>query len=169
MVDKIKGLEYIEDYITEDQEAELLEFLDSIEYDNTLSRKTKSFGYQYNYYQFSYTEKCEEIPGVLRSLAPDYNQCIINHYKPGQGIAAHTDNTKIFDDKIIIYSLGSDIEMEFIAKHGRVTKLILKRRSLLVLQGEARYDWKHCIQKRKTDNGIKRGTRYSITFRNVLS
>lgn len=40
-MDNIKGLEYSEDYITEDKEIELLRFLNSIEYDDTLSRKTK--------------------------------------------------------------------------------------------------------------------------------
>ncbi|MFN7226041.1 MAG: alpha-ketoglutarate-dependent dioxygenase AlkB [Holosporales bacterium] len=49
--------------------------------------------------------------------------------------------------------------------------LFLPSRSLLLLQGDARYHWQHGIAKRKNDvvDGIKiqRGRRVSLTFRNI--
>ena len=44
--------------------------------------------------------------------------------------------------------------------------------SLVVMQGEARYGWKHSIPPRKTDvyqgQRIERGRRVSLTFRKVM-
>ena len=49
--------------------------------------------------------------------------------------------------------------------------LVLPRRSLLIMTGEARYRWRHAILHRKTDkiDGelIKRQRRVSLTFRRV--
>lgn len=42
---------------------------------------------------------------------------------------------------------------------------ILDRRSLVVLQSDVRYKWKHSIPARKSDNNIDRMTRISLTFR----
>lgn len=44
----------------------------------------------------------------------------------------------------------------------------LEPNSLLVLQGEARYKWKHGIAPRKSDNGVRRGRLISLTFRKVI-
>lgn len=54
-------------------------------------------------------------------------------------------------------------------KENIVKEIILKRKSLVKLSGEARYDWKHGIKARKYD--IIKGTKYerkkriSLTFR----
>jgi hypothetical protein len=50
--------------------------------------------------------------------------------------------------------------------------VFLARRSLVLLSGEARYEWRHGIPARKNDvcdgNTIPRDRRLSLTFRNVL-
>jgi alkylated DNA repair dioxygenase AlkB len=55
---------------------------------------------------------------------------------------------------------------------GRRDRLLLERRSLLVLSDAARFDWQHGIAPRKTDvwHGLplKRGRRVSVTFRFVV-
>jgi alkylated DNA repair dioxygenase AlkB len=63
--------------------------------------------------------------------------------------------------------------MEFThVKTRQKTPLFLARRSLVVLSGEARYDWRHAIPGRKSDTQegrmVPRGRRLSLTFRNVL-
>jgi len=100
------------------------------------------------------------------------DQLIVNEYFPGQGIAPHVDN-KQFADGIVSVSLGSDCVMEFThVKTQTKIQLLLERRSLLLLTGESRYDWKHGINAVKTDtiNGLKihRQRRVSFTFRRVL-
>jgi hypothetical protein len=44
----------------------------------------------------------------------------------------------------------------------------LTRRSIVILQKNARYKWRHSIDARKMDNGVKRGKRVSITFREAV-
>ena len=51
--------------------------------------------------------------------------------------------------------------------------VLLEPRSLVVMQGDARYTWKHAILPRKRDEVdgqvIARRRRLSLTFRTVLS
>lgn len=60
------------------------------------------------------------------------------------------------------FTLGSD-------KDG--VDVLLKRRSVAILQGDARYLYKHGIAARKSDKVgdriIKRGTRISLTYRKI--
>lgn len=44
----------------------------------------------------------------------------------------------------------------------------LEPRSLLILKDDARYQWKHGIAAGKSDNGVKRQRRVSLTFRKVI-
>lgn len=53
--------------------------------------------------------------------------------------------------------------------NGTIKKTVyLEPKSLLILQGEARSVWKHGIAARKSDNGVKRQRRVSLTFRKVI-
>jgi alkylated DNA repair dioxygenase AlkB len=69
-------------------------------------------------------------------------------------------------------SLGAPIVMDFTDPDGKKHPHLLERRSLFVLSGEARYEWKHGIAPRKSDsyqgNLIERQRRISCTFRNTL-
>jgi len=101
------------------------------------------------------------------------DQVIVNEYEPGQGIAPHIDCEPCFEDTIISLSLGSDAVMEF--QHSKTKgkiPLLLKRRSLVILKSESRYNWLHSIPARKTDtidnHKIQRENRISLTFRKVI-
>jgi hypothetical protein len=108
-------------------------------------------------------------------------QAILNLYHSGDGITPHVDLVNRFGDGIIGVTLGSGTVMEFtsVDKANTVTKeLYLSSRSILVLEGEARYLWTHGIPRRSKDfvgfeNGeggewIDRGVRISITLRWLL-
>jgi alkylated DNA repair dioxygenase AlkB len=101
------------------------------------------------------------------------DQVIINEYQPGQGITPHIDCIPCFGETIVSISLNSPCVMEFTHSNAneRIVKL-LEPRSLIVLEGDARYKWQHAIPKRKTDNwsGQKftRGRRISLTFRTMI-
>ncbi len=103
------------------------------------------------------------------SKAPD--QAIINEYAPGQGIASHIDCVPCFDDVVISLSLAAPVVMDLKQKEHHVP-ILLEARSLLVLRGEARYQWTHGIAKRQQDTidgqVIPRERRLSVTFRNVI-
>ena len=73
--------------------------------------------------------------GALKD-APD--QCTVNRYEPGQGIAPHVDAHGCCGDGIAALSLGAEVVMEFGGPDGRRVPMLLPRRSLMVMSGEAR-------------------------------
>lgn len=72
-----------------------------------------------------------------------------------------------FSDTICSLSLGSGCIID-LTNSDIKNSIYLEPRSLLVLKNEARYKWKHGITSRKSDNGIKRQRRVSLTFRKVI-
>ncbi len=85
--------------------------------------------------------------GVLpREDLPDFNQMIVNCYAPGQGIAPHID-LAAFGDVVVSVSLESAAVIDFSPRAGGRPKVgvLLEPGDLLVLSGEARWEWKHGI------------------------
>jgi len=181
----IPGLSYTPDYITADEQDALISQIDQESWLNDLKRRIQHYGYKYDYkartvgndaylgalpqWQVSLVQKLwlDKIFGA----APD--QVIINEYMPGQGISAHTDCVPCFDDTIASLSLGSPCIIQFSnPRTGEKQEVFLEERSLIILSGEARYEWQHGIPARKSDivDGFKieRGRRISLTFRNVI-
>ena len=178
------GLFYYEKEIDEKKEKNLIDFLDENDgvkwkslSDSKNSRKVQHYGYKYNYKTGNVKEKGDPIPDEFNFLISDlnkkfgkkFNQVIVNNYEEGQGISAHTD-VKEYGDIIGCYTIGSGATMRF-SKGEKKIDLYVKSRSLYVMTGESRYDWKHEMISRKSDlvEGvkIKRGRRISITFRYI--
>lgn len=178
-----KGLTIIEDFVTKDEEEELVNNINNSQWNTKLRRYTQHYGYEYNYTTKTITEddRLGDLPewtdGVIEKvmetgkIEKEPDQIIVNRYLPGEGIYPHIDRPKIFGDQIYSLSLNSDCVMRF-KRGSAVRNIYLKRRSLLIMEDEARYEWYHSIPAVKSDhvNGtdIVRGTRYSITFRNVV-
>jgi alkylated DNA repair dioxygenase AlkB len=63
------------------------------------------------------------------------------------------------------------MEFEHIKSHKKGS-MMLGPLSLLVLSGEARYQWMHSIPARRSDkvgeDVLERGRRISLTFRNII-
>lgn len=187
----IAGLRYVPEFITTEEEDALVRSLEQLDWNNPLPRRTHHFGYMYDF--TSRRGAIEEHPRVpvpsepfpdwLRQLAarlcesgamphvPD--QVIANEYTPGQGLGFHIDNTQSFDSCVVSLTLQSGCAMDFKHKDSKhQTQVYLERRSLLVLEGDARYAWMHAVARRTEDvvgdTVIPRGTRLSLTFRRVL-
>ena len=185
-LDKIKGLQYFPNFLSEIEEVEILRAVESESWLDDLKRKVQHYGFKYDYKSRSIDEsyRIGSLPSwsqfvierMLSQKIIDYqpDQLIINKYQPGEGIAMHVDCEPCFTDTIISLSLGSDIIMNFKKLESEDTKksVFLQRRSLVVLSGESRYQYHHGIAPRKTDkfNGQikKRSTRVSLTFRKVI-
>lgn len=175
----IRGLTYIPDYITEVEEKQFTKTIDKQDWDNSLKRRVQHYGYRYDYQARNVREDMYlgKLPKWLNELAtkifddglcevvPD--QVIINEYEPGQGISPHIDCESCFGPRIFSLSLGSDAIMEFTLQGKPKKEIVLAQRSLVMMYGEARSIWKHSIPARLKDKGIERGTRISLTFRNV--
>lgn len=185
VLSKIKGLRYIPSYITEEEHESLLCAVNAESWLGDLKRRVQHYGYKYDYRArlIDYTMKIGELPEWALPFAkrlhknkympeiPD--QLIVNEYKQGQGIASHIDCEPCFGDTIISLSLGSACVMTFINKKTKEKiEVFLEPRSLVVLKDEARYEWTHGITGRKSDvymgQKYERGTRVSLTFRNVI-
>lgn len=186
----IPGLRVIENFLTSEQEEQLLKSIDWKEDDDVSSelkhRKVKHFGYKFCYdtNSVNVNEPITPIPDdyhFLQRLFEDagcgeheFDQITINRYLPGQGIPPHIDTHSVFEDTILSLSLGSACVMDL--KRGKEKiSIVLPGRSLLVMSGESRYAWSHGICPRHNDttqneNGSaiqKRGIRTSFTFRKV--
>ncbi len=166
--------------------------IDEMSWSSELKRRIQHYGYRYNYKArrvdgTSYLGQlpewlgylCDRLVGqMIFDTRPD--QVIINEYEPGQGISPHTDCIPCFGDTIASLSLKSNCMMKFgkthIDSHSSDMddiEVTLEPRSLLVIKGEARYDWKHSIPARGSDvfGGVRvpRSRRISLTFRTVAN
>lgn len=166
---KPQGLGYFPNYITEEEETELLNNVNSGEWSNELSRRVQHFGYKYDYRTRALGPSIQPLPDwstpLLERTEFTAQQLIINEYTPGQSIGRHTDSN-VFDTPILIVSLGSHCTMVF-RKAARTYSILLERRSLVVMDGECRWYWTHEIVPRTHDNLKARTTRVSLTFRKI--
>jgi DNA ligase (NAD+) len=171
----IPGLFYQKNALSEEKQAELLKFLNSQPWSSVLKRETQQYGYTYNY-RPAKIEQAQPIPEILKRLQTELgikaNQVIVNRYEPGQGITAHTDHEKLFDDVIYTISLEDTWPMIFVNKlDGSRLELPLEKGSIAELSGDARYKWTHEIPSKKSyyfDGKVHiKSRRTSITFRTV--
>jgi len=182
---KIEGLRYVKNFISDSEELELIQFINSQVWLSDIKRRVQHYGYKYDYRArtIDYSMYLGPLPTWSETIAkrlilnnylsqlPD--QIIVNEYLPGQGIANHVDCEPCFGDTIITISLNSTCIMDFINLETKEKiEVILEPRSLVVISGISRYNWSHGIVARKTDiinqTKINRGLRFSLTFRNVI-
>lgn len=142
----------------------------------------------------------EEIPSYLQTYLDKVNQLgifdefkanhiLLNEYRAGQGIMSHFDGP-LFYPVITTISVGSHTVLEFqkpkteeenMSESQPDFKLLVERRSLLILKDDLYHRYMHSISEHeqddlddpllknttKTGEVIKRGTRFSLTIRNV--
>ncbi|KAK6937395.1 Alpha-ketoglutarate-dependent dioxygenase AlkB-like [Dillenia turbinata] len=122
------------------------------------------------------------FPAALLWREPFFDQLILNVYQPGEGICAHVDLMR-FEDGIAIVSLESSCVMHFIRvesdvdgneQEGKKIPLHLTPGSLVLMWGEARYLWKHEINRNPgfqfwQGEEIQQKRRTSITLRKLCN
>ncbi|RDY02139.1 SPAP8A3.02c, partial [Mucuna pruriens] len=90
------------------------------------------------------------FPLQLLHREPLFDQMIANVYQPGEGICAHVDLLR-FDDGIAILSFQSNCVMHFTPVSNDSPSVpvavLLTPGSLILMSGEARYRWKHEINR----------------------
>lgn len=179
----VPGLQLYRDFISESLEEELIAEIDAQPWVVDYDRRLQYYGYRNELEKpYDLVKFPVPIPPKIYRLAEEIveqnildqqpDQVIINEYSPGQGIRPHKDRN-YFDNQICGINLGSGCVMKFIKiKGGDVVDVEIPRRSLYVMQDEARYKWNHAIPPRKKDkidgNVQHRERRVSITYRKVL-
>ncbi|KAG6606968.1 Alkylated DNA repair protein ALKBH8-like protein, partial [Cucurbita argyrosperma subsp. sororia] len=126
------------------------------------------------------------LPSDILWREPLFDQMIANMYQPGEGICAHVDLMR-FEDGIAIVSLESPCVMHFTrvdetscdpTSKGEVdvsmskVPIYLNPGSVVLLWGEARYLWKHEINRKPgfqmwEGQELTQGRRTSITLRKL--
>ena len=179
----VPGLSYVRDFVSEDEEGDIVAVIDQADWSSELHRRVQHYGWRYDYKarQVDSSMRLGPLPewavhiarrlqskGLLHDL-PD--QVIVNEYIGNQGISRHTDSELSFADGIAMISLLESWEMVFRERkrEGRKVLQKLERRSAAIMTGDARYRWTHEIPKRRYEPGrVKRERRISLTFRKVL-
>ncbi|KAL5795584.1 hypothetical protein ACOSQ2_000404 [Xanthoceras sorbifolium] len=125
------------------------------------------------------------LPSDLLWREPLFDQLIVNVYQPGEGICAHVDLMR-FEDGIAIVSLESSCVMHFTRveeacaiEKGEIKDppaakipIYLTPGSLVLMSGEARYLWKHEINRKPgfqmwEGKELNQERRISITLRKL--
>lgn len=184
----IPGLTYIPNYISIDEQNQLLNAIDqqvwSLESLES-RRRIQQHGYKYEY-QNGILVACNylgPLPEWANSIAKRLyrdriatkvlDQITVNEYEPGQGLKGHVDCVTCFGDTIITLSLGSSYVMNLMhLQTAEKREILLLEGSLLVLKQEARYGWLHSVYPRYKDiyqgREVVRSRRISMTFREAL-
>lgn len=164
----IPGIIYIPDWIDDLTENNLLTKIQTGIWEDSLKRQVQQFGSKYNYTNRKITPSDQAIPAWIYTLYPKLmkffieapDQIIINKYEKGENISKHVD-ANVFGPTVASLSLLSDTEMTFGQHSGDEIKYPLRRKSLIIMTGEARTQWYHYIAPVKEK-------RVSITFRTIL-
>lgn len=178
----LPGLLLYPDFLSEAREQQLLNEIDAQIWIVDYARRLQYYGYRneldepYDLIKFPVPmppliyQLSQEIVGQkILLLQPD--QVIINEYVPGEGIKPHKDRA-YYENQICGVNLGSSCIMRFVkGKNLEVIDVEVPRRSMYIMQDDARKKWKHGIPPRKKDvvdgNVLHRERRVSITYRKV--
>ena len=177
-----QGAIVVPDLVTPAEETRILQRIREAPWLTDLGRRVQHHGYRYAYGGGGSRNPAPPFPewaGCLAErLRPRFAdsppvQCIVNEYRPGQGIGMHADH-RDFGPVVASLSLAAAWPMRFRPRGLRPytsgampgdETVTLPRRSLLVLAGPARERWMHGIDR--TDSASRTDTRISATFRTL--
>lgn len=177
-----EGFVYQAEFISKDEESELLHVIDEIEFGEVrmhgvvARRRVAHYGRGYEYNSAGLTEAApipefllrlrERVASFAARSADEFAEVLVTDYPEGAPIGWHRDAPPF--DIIVGVSLLSDCTMYFrpwphlpkrASRAAPVTQF-LARRSAYILRGASRTQWQHHIPPTKT-------RRISITFRTL--
>ena len=172
----------IPDFVTPAEEARILLRIAEAPWLTELRRRVQHYGFRYDYRGSTRPVPAAPFPRWATAMAERLQshfggvlpvQCIVNEYRPGQGIGMHADHAD-FGPVVASMSLGADWPMRFRLRSTRPYAsgavpgdevATLPRRSVVVLAGSARTAWMHGIDR--ADSARETATRVSATFRTL--
>jgi DNA oxidative demethylase len=177
VTDAPAGLTYCPAFLTPEEEAADLRFMEEVDFrplemrGQVARRTVRHYGLSYAYETGELAEgdplpeplvplreRCAEL---ARVRPEELAQTLVTRYPPGAPIGWHRDAPMF--GLVVGVSLGSACRMRFARRKGtdRLTwELELAPRSAYVLAGQARWTWQHSVPPVKE-------LRYSITFRTL--
>ena len=176
------GAVIVPNFVTPAEEERILLRIARAPWMTELRRRVQHYGYRHSYIGASRPVPAAPFPRWAAVMADRLRehfggalpmQCIVNEYRPGQGIGMHADHAD-FGPVVSSLSLAADWPMRFrpravrpYARDGVAGDevAVLPRRSVLVLAGATRRDWMHGIDR--ADTAGQTATRLSATFRTL--
>ena len=164
---------YKDNFVSDEQAADLIAFFDSEEFKVEGSRKVASYGERYHYKGSTGSEK--PIPEALTwliekvksnmKLQYDLNQVLVNKYESAAALPSHSDNEGSIkpDSSIFTVSLGSSGKILFsnLISEGE-QELTVEPKSLYEMTRQSQNFYKHQVLPNESNT-----VRYSITLRSV--
>ncbi|CDQ81421.1 unnamed protein product [Oncorhynchus mykiss] len=144
-VDLPPGLVLVEEFVSPEEEALLLDAIDWTSHDEDVTvqkvlkhRRVKHFGYEFRY-DNNNVDKDKPLPGGLPQVCvPVLERCVrdrhtevmpdqltVNQYQSGQGIPPHVDTHSAFEDLILSLSLGAKVHLQSVLMSSQNIKSIL--------------------------------------------
>ena len=164
---------YKANFISDEQAADLVSFLDQEEFTVEGTRKVSSYGEKYHYKGSNNSNK--PIPEELSwltdkvkselSLEYELNQVLVNKYESSAALPPHSDNEGSIrpDSCIFTVSLGCSGNIEFThINSGSKQELSVEANSIYSMSRQSQNFYKHHVLQNNSDQ-----VRYSITFRCV--
>ena len=127
------GAAIVPDFVTPAEEARILLRIGEAPWLTELRRRVQHYGYRYDYRGSQRPAPAAPFPrwatAMGERLRPHFGgvlpvQCIVNEYRPGQGIGMHADH-RDFGGVVASLSLGADWPMRF---RPRATPSVCRRR-----------------------------------------
>lgn len=110
---------------------------------------------------------------IAKEIAPELG-CKLNDFywsvlKPGEGMPPEQEDYKYYNPCVVVFNLGSDIEMVFNdVKTRRQYPVMLPRRSMFLLKGQ---NYQRIISKKLVDkvgnDTYQREKRYALVFKSL--
>jgi alkylated DNA repair protein alkB family protein 8 len=157
----IPGFSLRRDYVTAEEERELIAQVDQGPWETEWRRRIQQYGLGYAAGHDKHASWIRDFPEWLVPLATRAStdagfkrfpeNSVINEYVAPLGIGPHRDYST-FGPTIACISLGSNIVMDFThPARGVRAPVYVPARSLWIIAGEARSELRHCIASRLTD------------------
>ena len=178
MAGRPEGLLYQPDFLTVDEEQDLVSTFEDLTFSEVrmhgqpARRTVAHFGVRYDYESYRLTptdplpaelEWLRDRAAALAEVPPEaVAETLVTRYPAGAGIGWHRD-APMFGPRVVGVSLLSPCRIRFQRGKGEVRQVFdleLEPRSAYVIGGAARSAWQHSIPSTK-------GLRYSVTFRTV--
>ena len=155
-------ISYQPNFITEQQEREILNIIPNIPDMNLDSLLCKRFRFGKYVHPYNTNYVSEIIPEIFNNIniALDFNSVTINEFEKNHIIPFHIDPIDA-GEEIYVLSLCGRSEIAFRNSKGNTKSFNIEPKSLYIMRGDLRYNWQHSAK------ALER--RLSIVFRKSLS
>lgn len=176
-ISEAPGFYLFPEFISKEEEVQILEEIDSQSWETSErdpSRRSLKFDQNSDAFP-SFTSKiCDRILRDVNSMGlfpglgtyrlgnVEHTGLLINEYNQKDSLRFHFDDRHMYKELLFGLSMGCDCVFSLLREPKRVD-ILLPARSLYVLSGQSRYQFKHGIMK----GGIKGERRVSITVRGI--